>query len=314
MKKLTIVLTVIILLSACGGATPMPAADVEIDYIERVQSFRAFNASNDISASFGDVVNRFIDAPSWNYDERDDGASVEMRGRLQSDEVITVTTRVTITQGGIAGLSWPSANIDGVAISGQDDVRDLLLPLFEAYERGDETVNIIIPIGQGQELGQESAPELTPPDPSAQQPPAQQPQVTSPPAQQPLAPQPSIDTGNNDTSITFGSTFRYLGIEYTIGDSWRIEDPGGFIYIPVSISNISNADNSPNSAGIRLWSPNGLSIFGGFGTILPTSMRAGASLNTHFIFEDHGDGVYVIEFYEMFVSDIDVVITLPIIR
>jgi hypothetical protein len=85
------------------------------------------------------------------------------------------------------------------------------------------------------------------------------------------------------------------------------------IRIPVNITNISNADNYIY-ANTRFWNPNGLSIFGGFGTILST-MRAGASQSTYLDFADHGDGVYIVEFSEAFASnDVDVIITLPITR
>jgi len=100
-------------------------------------------------------------------------------------------------------------------------------------------------------------------------------------------------------------------MEYTIGNSWSSD--GYMISVPIVIKNISNNENA-NNAGVTIWSPDGISIYGWFGSPSNT-MRAGASQNSDFLFEDHGDGIYIIELSQMFGSgNVDVIITIPIWR
>lgn len=136
----------------------------------------------------------------------------------------------------------------------------------------------------------------------------------------------NVGTSNNPLQATFGSRFSYFGLEYTIGDSWVIEDRGWGNYsirIPVSMTNISNGEVSLLSIGIQVWCPNGLSLLPQFTTVAsvgelgaPTSLRPGATLETFFGFEYQGDGTYEIDLSEWFGLDteVDVTITLPITR
>lgn len=132
-----------------------------IDYIARIQGFRAFNASHNISASFGDIVNAFFDSPSWTYDPGATGAVVEVRGTLQGmGEIVTVNSRVTLTADGQVGLNFISASFGGETFENADAVRDFLLPLFVAYERGYEYPEIMSTPEQTPEPI--AAPETTP--------------------------------------------------------------------------------------------------------------------------------------------------------
>jgi len=114
-------------------------------------------------------------------------------------------------------------------------------------------------------------------------------------------------------SATFGSTFTYLGIKYTIGDNWSFD--GNMFKIPVNITNVSNANNS-QTGYVQLWNPAGVTIFGGIWDV--GEMRAGVSQNSHIYFQDHSDGDYVIELkdfnIEAFEQITGVIITLPITR
>ena len=115
---------------------------------------------------------------------------------------------------------------------------------------------------------------------------------------------------------TFGSTFRYLGFEFVIGDDWSFNPRyTSTITVPVTITNISNDNNTERTGVHEAWSPDGLSIAAWFNTNSPT-MRPGASLDTYLAFEDRGDGVYEIELFEVGRRNFttDVVISFPITR
>jgi hypothetical protein len=113
-------------------------------------------------------------------------------------------------------------------------------------------------------------------------------------------------------SATFGSVFEYLGFEIIINDNWNVLDfgiAGEMFQIPIRIKNISDTTDSFGAIA-RIWCPNGLARAGGIG--YTPEMRAGASLDTDISFENHGDGIYIVELYDLFVGGVDVIITLPI--
>ena len=128
----------------------------------------------------------------------------------------------------------------------------------------------------------------------------------------------------NAISVTFGSTFKYLGIEYIIGDSWNISWGGENIEIPLTVKNITNTPNRPNG-GFYTWTPAGISTNGWIANT--SEMRPGVSQDTYLSFGYDGDGVYTVEFYDLvgwiensqkgnYIKNpkIDVIITLPIKR
>jgi hypothetical protein len=120
---------------------------------------------------------------------------------------------------------------------------------------------------------------------------------------------------NGAISVTFGSTFRHQGMEYTIGDSWDIsgsDEYGYYINIPVKITNISNANNTTDLWVGKTWSPNDITTYGGISTV--GEMRPGASRNVDITLYYDGDGDYVLELTRVLKSDIEVIITLPITR
>jgi hypothetical protein len=122
-------------------------------------------------------------------------------------------------------------------------------------------------------------------------------------------------TSNKPISVTFGSTFRYLGIEYTIGDNWDIsgsEAYGCYIKIPVKITNISNANNTSDLWVNKTWTPNDVTTSGAIGT--GGEMRPGASQNGDITLYYEGDGDYVLELTRVLRSEVEVIITLPITR
>jgi hypothetical protein len=132
-----------------------------------------------------------------------------------------------------------------------------------------------------------------------------------------------VDSNNRGVaSITFGSIFKHLGLEYAIGDRW-VDEGNNWIRIPVSITNISNSDVSLLYTAIQIWSPNGLSILPQFTTVgevgdfhAGTSLRPGAIFETFFRFQSQGDGTYEIELSEFLSqsNEVSVTITLPIMQ
>jgi len=125
---------------------------------------------------------------------------------------------------------------------------------------------------------------------------------------------------NNAISATFGSTFKYLGLEFAIADSWIIGEElwQDQFQIPITITNISNADVSLMSIVATAWAPDGLSIGVAFGYLNADrirELRPGATLETFLMLPDQGDGTYEVDFSE-FLGDgsVDVTITLPITR
>jgi len=119
-------------------------------------------------------------------------------------------------------------------------------------------------------------------------------------------------------SATFGSTFSYLGMEYTIGDYWTPGSWNSYI-IPITVKNISNESHKP-SESTRAWSPNGTSVSAyikGVSQMLPD-----ISQRTELVVVADGEGIYIVELYDfqeqvllgkaLDEPRIDVVITLPI--
>ena len=301
LKAVIILLTVIIattILTSCSSAD-------DIDYAKTVRTSTPFIHDGD-TTTVGDVVNRFFTAPIWR--ERTESRNltyVDIRGVVQDVDGrrlnIVLTYRVTPDSGrDDYSYTDPVALEISGTIFGADAAESFEIDLFDAYEGGYESLSaFFISMGYSQGIAQTFRFYF------------EESSVVG-----------GLESGhrNNDTQLTFGSTFEYLGFEITIGDSWSF-DNWGQIEVPITVTNINN-ESGNLATGERVWCPNGLLRMGGMGSL--NVVRVGVTQNTSIWFGYYGDGDYVIEIYDWLeavhhhiisgdISDsIGIVITLPI--
>ena len=136
MKKITILLLIMVAIMLVAGCETTERARIaDIDPIDVVMNSTPFRVTNDIDISLADAVNQFIENPQWSFTQATNSESgdVTVSGLSHSGEKIEIRAIVSVHADGTVQNTIRGMSINEVSMGGQNDVRALLLQMFEAY-------------------------------------------------------------------------------------------------------------------------------------------------------------------------------------
>lgn len=125
------IILIIAIVSNSGGDS--------IDYIATAKAYEPFKISQSLPGTYGEVLNKYLNSPNWNYTKDGDIAYVTTSGTLKgSTDKVSITISITPKDEETVTFKFTKATVNGHETTSDNDVTLLVIAFFQAYNDGQE--------------------------------------------------------------------------------------------------------------------------------------------------------------------------------